>query len=58
MKTNHALILTILGLLVISTAQIVAHYIQLPDFIFGAITGVGIGLMILAVIKLKKTISM
>lgn len=58
MKTNRALILTIIGLLVISAAQLVAHYIQLPDFIFGSITGVGIGLMVLAVMKLKKTSSM
>nr|WP_294858587.1 hypothetical protein [uncultured Fluviicola sp.] len=54
MKTNQASLLVIAGLLVIAASQIVAHYMNLPDFVLGAVTGVGIGLMIVSFLKSKK----
>ena len=53
MKTQTRF-LTILGLLVISISQIIAHYIKLSDFISGTITGIGIGLMIVSFLRSKK----
>jgi hypothetical protein len=54
MKTSRSRFLIAVGLLVISTSQIIAHYIGLSDFILGSLTGVGIGLMLLSFLKPKN----
>jgi len=57
MKTNQAKILLVIGILFISTSQIVALYFKLSDFILGFTNGIGLGLLILSLIKTKKTLS-
>ncbi|WP_374951651.1 hypothetical protein [Mucilaginibacter sp.] len=42
------------GLIVIVFAQVLTRYVLLPDFVRGAMMGVGIGLQIIALIKLKQ----
>jgi hypothetical protein len=43
-----------LGLLLVIVPSLVNHYILIPDFLRGLIMGLGIGLEILGVIKLKE----
>lgn len=54
MKTSKRTILIPIGLLIICTSQIVAHYTKLSDFVMGATTGIGIGLMVVSLIMTKK----
>lgn len=45
----------IVGLLLVSTALFINRFVQVADFIKGLIFGVGIGLMILFVLKKRKS---
>lgn len=51
-KLNKNFLLS-LGLIIIVISQIVSHFIKLPDFLNGSFMGIGIGIMILAVIRKK-----
>lgn len=51
MKMNHRNMLLPAGLLLSSVSQLVSHFTQLPDFVAGSLTGIGIGLMLLAFIR-------
>jgi len=42
------------GLLLIAFTQLLARYVILPDFVRGALTGVGIGLEIIAATKIAS----
>ncbi len=53
MKRN-SIILLVAGLIVLSLAQIINHYTHLPDIIKGLFVGTGIGILILAVFKIRK----
>jgi len=44
----------IIGLFILCTVQILRHYLTMPDFAAGALMGIGIGVEILALIKLNK----
>lgn len=44
----------IIGLSIISTAQIILHFIKLSDFASGSIIGIGIGLLIMSFIAPRK----
>ncbi|MBG6129217.1 hypothetical protein IWQ46_000675 [Aquimarina sp. EL_35] len=37
-----------MGLLIIALTQIFSHYIELPDLAKGAFTGIGIGILLIA----------
>ena len=50
---NVRLFLTI-GLLLITAPFLVANYVSIPDFFRGLATGVGIGLEIVGIIKLRQ----
>ena len=43
--------LLIMGIFVLSIAQIVTHFVQLPDFANGLFMGIGLGLLAISLIK-------
>jgi len=43
-----------IGLLMVTLPQLLKIYIHIPDFLLGALVGGGLGLEIMAFIKLKK----
>jgi hypothetical protein len=47
-------ILLICGLLVVAGSQILSRYLALPDFIFGCLIGMGIGIELGAFVLLKR----
>lgn len=47
---RRALILLSIGMIVISTSQIVSQFFELPDFANGSFIGIGIGLLITSLI--------
>jgi len=49
-KQRKTLLLLASGLFVIATSQILSQYLQLTDFIKGSATGIGIGLLLTALI--------
>lgn len=49
-KQRKTLLLLCAGLFVIATSQILTHYVQVPDFIKASATGIGIGLLLTAII--------
>jgi len=51
-KPERLLIAT--GLLMVTIPQLLKIYIHIPDFMLGALAGSGLGLEIMAFIKLKK----
>jgi hypothetical protein len=51
---NTATIPLVVGLLLIALSQIMGRYIILPDFAKGALMGIGIGLEIIALIKVRS----
>lgn len=53
--TKPTAIFPIAGLLIVAFTQILAHFITLPDFLRGAVTGIGIGMELIAVIKLLSS---
>ncbi|WP_034921640.1 hypothetical protein [Gillisia sp. CAL575] len=42
------------GLIIIALSQIIWHYLELSDFYKGASIGIGFGLMLLAILKIRK----
>jgi hypothetical protein len=46
-KNKKFIISNIIGICIISVVQLVAYYITLPDFVYGGLIGLGIGIMIL-----------
>ncbi|EZH74100.1 hypothetical protein ATO12_14595 [Aquimarina atlantica] len=48
MTKKKSLMLLSMGLLVIVLGQIFSHYIALPDLAKGAFTGIGIGILLVA----------
>lgn len=46
-----------LGLLIIAGSSIISHYFPLNDFINGSCKGIGIGIMLFALIDRKRTAS-
>ncbi|UII21519.1 hypothetical protein [Fulvivirga ligni] len=44
-------LLSAIGLIIISLATTLAHYFQLPDFIYGSFIGLGIGALLVALLK-------
>jgi uncharacterized membrane protein YoaK (UPF0700 family) len=48
------LILLAVGLMIVAIVSIINHYTNLPDILKGTLVGFGIGLEIVAVIKLIK----
>ncbi len=55
MKKNKTSVLLPIGLLISSASQIVAHLTHLPDLVSGSLMGVGIGVMLLAIIRPTRT---
>jgi hypothetical protein len=53
MKKNNRSIFLFIGLLIISVSQIVLHFTTMPDFVTGSLMGIGIGIMLLAIIRPK-----
>ena len=51
MKKNKTNLLLPIGLLISSASQVAIHLTHLPDIITGTLTGIGIGVMLLAFIK-------
>lgn len=45
---RKSLILISVGLLVISFTQVLTHYIELPDLTKGLFTGIGMGMLVIA----------
>ncbi len=43
----------LVGLLLISASLILSHFVTMPDFVDGALKGVGIGIIFLSLIKSK-----
>jgi hypothetical protein len=44
-------ILLISGLLTVSLAQVISHFFTLPDFASGLLMGIGLGLLLLSLLK-------
>ena len=53
-KTNLHLLLVPFGFIFMSIAFYLNRHIQLPDFVTGLISGAGLGLIIVAIMKQKK----
>lgn len=51
---TQVLYLAIIGLLIMAFSQILVHYTNLSDSLYGAIIGSGIGLLIFAITKLAR----
>ncbi|NRR92235.1 hypothetical protein HSX10_11715 [Winogradskyella undariae] len=49
-KQQKTLLLLCVGLFIIAASQIISYYVQLTDFIKGSATGIGIGLLLTALI--------
>ncbi|QRM90367.1 hypothetical protein FG167_14345 [Lacinutrix sp. WUR7] len=47
---RKALLLIPIGMFVIAASQVFSHYFALPDFAKGSFVGIGIGLLIIALI--------
>jgi hypothetical protein len=55
MHTNKPLMLLLAtGLLIAAATSILSRYVKIPDMMLGSFMGLGIGLEIVAIIKLKK----
>jgi len=54
LQSNKQKLLVIAGLLIIATAQIITHYIDLQDSVTGIISGLGIGLLLGALFQKKQ----
>lgn len=52
-KKKNLIITTAIGLSINSAALMVHHFIQIPDFIMGVLMGVGIGIMLLPLLRQK-----
>jgi hypothetical protein len=48
------LLLFATGLLITATTQLLSHYISMPDLVLGSLMGLGIGIEIIALLRLKK----
>ena len=53
MKKGKNLLLIVIGLLIISSSQIVGHYLKISDLVSGILMGAGIGLMIFSLLRQK-----
>ena len=50
LSKKNALVLMPIGMGVMAIAQLLFHYVELPDMVKGSLMGMGIGLLILSVI--------
>lgn len=50
---KSALILTSVGIFIVSLSLLIWDLMKLPDYVIGTFMGIGIGLLILAIIKGK-----
>lgn len=50
MKKRNSLILLSSGMIVIAISQILSHFVELPDLAKGLFIGIGIGMLLLAII--------
>lgn len=57
MINRKALKIIAVGLLVMVLTQIISHYFEIPDILYGFLMGSSLGLMILGLIKRKIKIS-
>ncbi len=53
-KKKKPLMLLIAGLLLIAFSQILARYIELSDIVKGILTGIGFGLLVVALITTQN----
>ncbi|APU69528.1 hypothetical protein C723_3148 [Christiangramia flava JLT2011] len=53
-KKIQLLQLSSIGLLLIALSQIIWHFFEIPDFYNGIFMGIGIGLMLFALMKRRK----
>ncbi|SRX54369.1 hypothetical protein AEQU1_01378 [Aequorivita sp. CIP111184] len=54
MKKKGNLILLSIGLLFNAAVLLLSHYTKLPDFVMGSLMGIGIGIMLLFVIRRRR----
>ena len=54
MKKNQRSLFLFVGLMISVASQIAAHFTKMPDFASGILTGIGIGIMLLALIRQKR----
>ncbi|SDS21608.1 hypothetical protein SAMN04488553_1744 [Gramella sp. MAR_2010_147] len=40
-----------IGILIVAGSQVIWHYLEIPDFLNGALIGLGIGLLLFAIRK-------
>ncbi|WP_420571993.1 hypothetical protein [Kordia sp.] len=50
-ERNKGILLIVLGILFISVSQVISHYIKVSDFISGLCKGVGIGILIITILR-------
>ncbi len=53
MEKSKNLQLIVIGLLTISSSQVVEHFLKMPDLVSGILMGIGIGIMILSLLRQK-----
>jgi len=51
---DKRLLLASIGLILNSSVLVASHYLQIPDFLRGVLMGIGIGLILMAAILMKK----
>ena len=54
MKINKQSILIASGIMILSITQLFAHFYKMHDTVLGVFFGIGIGILILSVIKRKN----
>ena len=50
-------LILVAGSLMVALPQLLKMYFHIPDFVLGALAGAGCGLEIIAIIKLKNTVT-
>jgi len=51
MNKRKVQLLISIGILMVAISQIIWHYLEIPDFLNGTLIGLGIGLLLFAIIK-------
>jgi len=51
MKNKKTAILLVFGILIIAITQLILHFTKLPDYLNGIFFGIGIGLLIYALLS-------
>jgi len=52
-KNKKTAILLVIGIMIIAITQLILHFTKLPDYLNGIFFGIGIGILIIALLSRK-----